>query len=103
VVLGYAFDEDFLEDREDHDELIDDLYEDFTILTSGDDDVPDGKMVLGFDLFEFDECGECTAHSYDLQAITQKVIELKLKLKDSLDIDLEELKEPTIFGGTRSC
>jgi len=100
VVLGYAFDEDFLEDLDD---IIDEIQEHFVFLNSGDDDVPKGKIVLGFNLFEFDEFGTCTTCSYSLQEITDKVIELKLKLKYHLDLDLEELKEPTVFGGTRSC
>jgi len=103
VVLGYSFEEDFLEDREDCDELLSDLYDDFTVLQGSEDGVPDGKIVIGFNMFEFDDCGTCDEKSYDLQEITQNIIELKLKLKDRLDVDLEELKEPTIFGGTRCC
>jgi len=103
VVLGYSFEEDFLEDNEESEEILDDLYNDFTVLNGTEDGVPEGTLVIGFNLFEFNDCGTCDEKSYNLPDIVEKVIELKLKIKEHLDINIEDLKDPIIFGGTRNC
>ena len=106
IVLGYSFNSDFIEELEDGADLYDilaDLDGDFTILNGSDDGISEGDVVFGVELFEFDDCGDCSTSTYSLQDITDKIIELKLELKKHLDIDIEDLKDPTIFGGVRCC
>ena len=103
IVLGFSFSDGFLEDVEDYEELLEELEENITVLRGSDDGVPDGRTVLGMDLYDFDECGSMSSADYSLHNITEILVELRAKIKNSLELEDADFEEPVIFGGTRCC
>ena len=103
VVLGFSFKDGFLEDVEDHEEILEELEEDLAVLRGADDGVPNGDTILGVRLYDIDGCGEMASVSYSLHNITEKLVELRAKIKNSLELEDDEFGEPAIFGGTRCC
>jgi len=103
IVLGFSFKDDLLEDIEEYDEIIEELESSVTVLHGSDDGVPDGEIVLGFYLYEFDDCGQMSSANYSLHDITEKLVDLRSKIKNALEIDDDDFEEPALFGGTRCC
>jgi len=105
VVLGFSFKDDLLEDIEEYEEILEEqeAYGYITVLRGSDDGIPDGETVLGFDLYEFDDCGQMSSANYSLHNITEKLIDLRSKIKNTLEIEDADFQEPAIFGGTRCC
>jgi len=104
IVLGFSFKNEDLEDMENYEEFEPELYDNFTVLSGSDDGVPEGETVLGIDLYEFDDCGDmCSENTYTLSDITEKLVELRSKMRDIMDLEDEDISEPAIFGGTKCC
>jgi len=98
VVIGYGFEEDFFEDS---DVALEDIYDNFKVLQNGDADIPEGLIVVGFNMFEIDsETSMIDNAQYKLQDVVDKIVDIKKKLLD-LDIEEEDLPEPEIYAGVK--
>ena len=98
IVLGYEFDDNYLEDK-----AVDELYDnDVVILNSGDDDVPEGKRVIGLHLYDIDEISiDKTCRS--IEELNLMINEKKIELDEVFkELNINNNSNIKIYTGVRS-
>ena len=102
ILVGFLLNEDLIDDF-DLEEELDELDSKCVVFGRSCNrdhyfSIVEGDCFVGLELFDFSEDESGVERVYSLYDITQRIIELRLIVKNQLDLDIADLPEPMIYS-----